>query len=240
MNPEVIYCEYPEDVAEAAAALLQELQSEAIAERGVFRIALSGGTTPALLFKLLASSDWKEEMDYPNWEVFWVDERAVPPTHKDSNYRLAHDLFLSRVPIGDVFRMNGEHENLREAADEYARTLKGRFSPEPVTFDAVLLGMGTDGHTASLFPGTPVLESGALVEAVEMKGNAIPKRLTLTLRVLNSAHNVIFLVAGEKKSTRLREVLIDNDYKLPATRIEPRDGRLVWIVDEDAASELID
>ena len=238
MSPEVIYCEYPEDVAEAAAALLQELQFEAIAERGTFRIALSGGSTPAALFKLLAENDWSEEMDYPNWEVFWVDERAVPPTHKDSNYKLAHDLFLSKVNIGDAFRMNGEHANLQEAADEYARTLNSRFLPEPVVFDAVLLGMGTDGHTASLFPGTPVLESGALVEAVEVQGNSIPKRLTLTLRVLNSARAVIFLVTGEDKAARLREVLIDNNYKLPATRIEPRDGSLIWIIDEAAASEL--
>lgn len=239
MNPEVIYCEYPEDVAEAAAALLQELQSEAIAERGVFRIALSGGTTPAVLFSLLASEDWKGDLDFPNWEVFWVDERAVPPSSTESNYRLARDLFLSKVEIGDVFRMNCEHEDLKDAAEEYARTLKSRFMPEPVAFDAVLLGMGADGHTASLFPGTPVLESGALVEAVEVKGNAIPKRLTLTLRVLNSARAAIFLVTGKDKALRLREVLIDNNYKYPATRIEPRDGRLVWIIDEAAASDLI-
>ncbi len=238
MNPEIIYCEFPDDVAEAAAALLQELQEEAIAERGVFRIALSGGSTPALLFKLLAGADWKDEMDFANWEVYWVDERAVAPTHKDSNYRLANDLFLSKVGIGEAFRMNGEHTDLHEAANEYARTLKSRFIPESVSFDAVLLGMGTDGHTASLFPGTPVLESGALVEEVEIPGNAIPKRLTLTLRIINSARAAIFLVTGEEKATRLREVLIDNNYKYPATRVEPREGRLIWIIDEDAASKL--
>lgn len=238
MNPEIIYCEFPDDVAEAAAALLHELQEEAIADRGIFRIALSGGSTPALLFKQLASADWKEEMDYPNWEVFWVDERAVPPTHKDSNYKLAHDLFLSKVEIGNVFRMPAEHPDLKEAADAYARTLKSRFTPESVAFDAVLLGMGADGHTASLFPGTPVLESGALVEAVEIPGNAIPKRLTLTLRTINSARAVIFLVTGVEKAACLRDVLIDNNYKFPATRVEPREGRLIWIIDEDAATEL--
>ncbi len=238
MNPEIIYCEYPDDVAEAAAALLQELQAEAIAERGVFRIALSGGSTPAILFKLLADPEWNEEMDYGNWEVFWVDERAVPPTHKDSNYKLAYDLFLSKVELGDVFRMKAEQESLQEAADEYARTLKSRFLPESVSFDAILLGMGADGHTASLFPGTPVLESGALVEAVEIAGNAIPKRLTLTLRVLNNPRAAIFLVTGEEKATRLREVLIDNNYHYPATRVNPHEGRLIWILDEAASSEL--
>lgn len=238
MNPEIIYCEYPDDVAEAAAALLLELQEEAIAERGVFRIALSGGSTPALLFKLLASSDWKDEFDFANWEVFWVDERAVAPTHKDSNYKLAHDLLLSKIPVGEVFRMPAEHPNLQEAADDYARTLKSRFTPERVSFDATLLGMGADGHTASLFPGTPVLESGAIVEAVEVKGNAIPQRLTLTLRVLNSSRAVVFLVTGEEKASRLREVLIDNNQRYPAARVEPHEGRLIWIIDEDAASEL--
>jgi 6-phosphogluconolactonase len=238
MNPEIIYCEFPDDVAEAAAALLQELQEQAIAERGIFRIALSGGSSPALLFKLLATAEWKDEMDYSNWEVFWVDERAVAPTHKDSNYKLAHDLFLSKVEISNVFRMPAEHPDLPEAADSYARTLKSRFTPESVAFDVVLLGMGTDGHTASLFPGTPVLESGALVEAVEIKNNPIPRRLTLTLRVINSAHAALFLVTGVEKAPRLREVLIDNNYRYPATRVEPHEGRLIWIIDEDAASEL--
>ncbi|MBK6765581.1 MAG: 6-phosphogluconolactonase [bacterium] len=240
MNPEIVYCEYPDDVAEAAAALLLELQEEAIAERGVFRIALSGGSTPALLFKLLASADWRDEMDFANWEVFWVDERAVAPTHKDSNYKLAHDLLLSKIPVGEVFRMPAEHENAREAAESYARTLKGRFTPKTISFDAVLLGMGADGHTASLFPGTPALESGAVVEAVEVQGNAIPQRLTLTLRALNSAQAVIFLVTGAEKSARLRDVLIDNDYRYPATRVNPHEGRLIWIVDDEAASELSD
>lgn len=238
MNPEIIYCEYPDDVAEAAAALLQELQEAAIAERGVFRIALSGGTTPALLFKLLASPEWRDEFDFANWEVFWSDERAVPPAHKDSNFKLAHDLLLSKVAMGEVFRMPAEHPNLREAADSYARTLKSRFTPETISFDAILLGMGSDGHTASLFPGTSALESGAVVEAVEVKGNAIPRRLTLTLRVLNSAQAAIFLVTGAEKSATVREVLMDNNYSYPATRVNPHEGRLIWILDEDAASEL--
>ncbi|MBK8127391.1 MAG: 6-phosphogluconolactonase [bacterium] len=238
MNPEVIYCEFPDDVADAAAAVLKELQDEAIAARGVFRLALSGGSTPALLFKLLTAPEWRVEMDYAKWEVFWSDERAVAPTHPDSNYRIAHELFLSHVPIGEVFRMPADHANLQEAADAYARTLKGRFTPETVSFDAVLLGMGSDGHTASLFPGTSALESGALVEAVEVAGNKLPHRLTLTLRVLNSAGAIIFLVTGAEKSQTVRNVLIENDQRSPAARINPHEGRLIWIVDEDAAAEL--
>lgn len=238
MNPEVIYCEYPDDVAEAAAALLKELQDEAIAARDVFRIALSGGSTPKLLFALLATDEWRQEMEYDKWEVFWADERCVDPSHSESNFRLAFDHFLSRVQIGEVFRMCGEHANNSEAADAYARTLKGRFMPESVAFDAILLGMGEDGHTASLFPNSPAIESGALVEAVEAKNNPIPKRLTLTLRVLNNAHAVIFLVTGAAKAMRVREVLVDLDHRLPATRVNPHEGRLIWILDEEAASEL--
>jgi len=238
MNPEVIYCEFPDDVADAAAALLKELQDEAIAERGVFRIALSGGSTPALLFKYLASSDWSGEMEYDKWEVFWADERAVAPSHPDSNYKLAHENFLSKVEVGEVFRMPAEHANIQEAADMYARTLKSRFTPEGVSFDAVLLGMGADGHTASLFPGTHALESGALVEAVEVAGAKIPKRLTLTLRVINNCGAAVFLVTGAEKSHTLREVLIDDNHRYPAARVNPHEGRLIWIVDEDAATEL--
>ncbi|MCB9357540.1 MAG: 6-phosphogluconolactonase [Calditrichaeota bacterium] len=238
MNPEVIYCEFPEDVAEAAAALLKELQDEAIAERNVFRVALSGGSTPKLLFHLLSDPEWQEEMEYDKWEVFWSDERCVDPSHPESNFRLAHDHFLSKVQVGEVFRMCGEHHNGQESADAYARTLKGRFMPETVSFDAILLGMGEDGHTASLFPGSSALESGALVEAVEVKNNAIPQRLTLTLRVLNSAQAVIFLVTGSAKAERVHEVLMEDRYELPAARVNPMEGRLIWILDEDAASEL--
>lgn len=238
MNPEVIYCEFPEDVAEAAAALLKELQDEALAERDVFRVALSGGSTPELLFDLLASPEWRDEFDFSAWEVFWADERCVDPAHPDSNFRLAFDHFLSKVEIGEVFRMCGDHPDFHEAAEAYARTLKGRFMPESVVFDAILLGMGADGHTASLFPHSSVLESGALVEAVELKNNPLPHRLTLTLRVLNNARAAIFLVTGAAKALRIREVLIEQDYKLPATRVNPQEGRLIWILDEDAACEL--
>jgi 6-phosphogluconolactonase len=238
MNPEIIYCEYPEDVADAAASVILELQKEALAERGVFRIALSGGSTPQELFELLASEDWRDEFEWPQWEVFWCDERAVPKSSNDSNFKLAHDNLLSKVPVGEVFPMPADSINLNDAAESYARTLRSRFLPESVMFDCILLGMGSDGHTASLFPGTSALESGALVEAVEIPNNPIPKRLTFTLRVLNSARACVFLVTGEEKSNTVFQVLKEEDYRLPATRVNPDEGRLIWILDEAAADEL--
>ncbi len=171
---ELVITEYAEDVTDAAADLIYEAQTQAIAARGVYRIALSGGKTPAALYAQLGSEEWKGVMAWDDWEVFWGDERAVPPDHADSNYRVARETLLSRVPIVDVWRMRGESGSLREAAEDYARTLKARFGPGIPVFDTILLGMGADGHTASLFPGHSALESQALVEWIEGRAPAHP------------------------------------------------------------------
>ena len=169
---EIVITETAEDVTDAAADLIYEAQTRAVAERGVYRIALSGGSTPHALYAQLGSDEWKNVMVWDDWEVFWGDKRAVPPDHPDSNYRVARDTLLSRVPIKDVWRMRGESGSLREAAEEYARTLKARFGPGVPVFDTILLGMGADGHTASLFPGHSALESQALVEWIEGRAPA--------------------------------------------------------------------
>jgi 6-phosphogluconolactonase len=231
---EIIFCEYDDDVADAAAQIIFDAQREAIDERGVFRIALSGGSTPQKLYQLLASGEWKNEMAWENWEIFWSDERAVPPTDENSNYKLANDALLSKIPAGDVWRMPGEKPDLTEAANEYARTLKSRFAPSPIQFDIVLLGMGPDGHTASLFPNHPALESIAIVDAVEVD-QKIRRRLTLTLPVLNDSRIALFLVTGESKAKMCARILDQNDLSLPAARILPPDGRSIWILDEAAA-----
>lgn len=232
---EIVYCETPEDVADAAADLIFESQSAAISERGIFRIALSGGRTPRPLYRRLASEEWKNVMAWDGWEVFWSDERAVPPDHPESNFALAQRELLSKVPVQDVWRMPADLPDLCEAAEDYARTLKSRFGPGAPVFDSILLGMGADGHTASLFPGSAALESGALVEAVEVP-HAIPRRLTFTLRLLNSARQVIFLVTGSDKAEAVRAVLDANDYRLPAARVDPRDGTCWWLLDAAAAA----
>jgi len=229
---DIIICETPDDVADAAADLIFESQTQAIGARGAFRIALSGGATPRLLYERLASDEWREAMNWPEWEVFWSDERAVPSEHKDSNYRLAHTTLLTKVDAANVWPMRGDASALREAADEYARTLRSRLGPGFPVFDTILLGMGADGHTASLFPGHRVLDSSALVEAVE---DRTPPRLTLTLPVLNAARQVIFLVTGAEKAERVRDVLEHNDPRFPAAQVLPEEGTCTWILDHEAA-----
>ncbi len=245
MTDEVIFCETPEDVADAAAELIFEKQTEAVAERGVFRIALSGGSTPKLLYERLASEEWREEMSWEHWEVYWADERAVPPDHPESNYCLASTTLLSKVPVRKIFRMQGEASDLTQAASEYADLLVKQFGENPPVFDLILLGVGTDGHTASLFPDnkttTPQSPTGGLessdelVAAVNVKDAKIPHRLTLTYRVLNAARTDVFLITGEEKAKTVRAILQEGDPSLPATHVKPENGECYWILDEAAA-----
>jgi 6-phosphogluconolactonase len=234
MSPEIIFCETPDDVADAAAALIFDDQTAAIEERNTYRIALSGGRTPKLLYEQLASGEWLDTMAWENWEVFWSDERAVPSDSPESNFHLAHQALLMHVPIGEVFRMPADQRDLKRAAEDYARTLRMRFDLKPPEFDTVLLGMGADGHTASLFPGHPALESHSLVEAVEVD-QPVPGRLTLTLPVLNRARHAVVLVTGAEKAEAVRQILKDGDSSLPAARILPLDGICTWLLDQKAA-----
>lgn len=233
---ETMFCEFAEDVADAAAALIHEAQAQAIKARGVFRIALSGGKTPELLFDCLAA-EWKDEMEWEQWEVFWADEHAVPPTNEHSNYGLAKHHLLDHVPIKKIFRVPAEAPDANAVVVAYSAVLKKQFASENPVFDAVLLGVGTDGHTASLFPGSPVLESGSLL-AVAASDSHPHKRITFTLRPINKARLVLMLVSGHRKADAIREVLVNENHALPATRIFPQNGRIVWIIDEDAASKI--
>jgi len=232
---EIIICETPDDVADAAAALIHEDQTAAIEERGVFRIALSGGRTPRLLYERLASEERRDMMSWEHWEVFWSDERAVPLDDPESNFHLAYAALLSKVPVSEVFRMPAENPDLHRAAEDYALTLRLRFGLRPPAFDTVLLGMGADGHTASLFPDHPALNSTALVESVEVE-QPLPRRLTLTLPVLNRALHILFLVTGAEKAERVCEILKNGIASLPASRVNPEEGLCTWILDEAAAS----
>jgi 6-phosphogluconolactonase len=224
--------ETPEALARAAARAFVESAAEAIAERGRFAVALAGGSTPKATYEVLAR-DHAEDVDWPNVHVFFGDERTVPPDHEDSNYRMAREALLDLVPTGSVHRMRGELPP-DEAAASYETDLRQFFGGEAV-LDLVMLGIGGDGHTASLFPGTPALEvTDRLVVA-----NPVPKldttRLTLTAPVLSAARAVSFLVAGEGKAEALREILEgDADpHRYPAKLVRPPGGP-TWFVDRDA------
>ena len=249
MTDEVIFCESPDDVADAAAELIFEKQTEAVAERGVFRIALSGGTTPKLLYERLATEEWRDEMSWEHWEVYWSDERAVPPDHPDSNFGLAQKILLTKVPVRKVFRMAADSANLQQVAQDYAQLLVTNFGEAAPAFDVILLGLGADGHTASLFPQelptTPQSPTGGtegsndLIRAVEVKGQWIPQRLTFTYAVLNAARTVIFLITGEEKAQRVKDILELGDPAFPATHVKPENGECFWILD-DAAAHLLE
>ena len=228
----------PDALAEAVARLIIDSAGDAIAARGCFTIALSGGSTPRAAYSRLASEDLAGQVDWSRVYVFWGDERCVPPDDPQSNYRMAKETLLDRVPIpaDQIHRIKGEDEPERAAA-EYEQTLRAL----PTTrLDLVLLGLGEDGHTASLFPGQPAVhETKRWVLAMPAPIGDM-WRVTLTPAVLNQARNVTFVVSGASKSFRLAQVLegpFDPDV-LPAQAIRPQHGRLVWMLDQAAAGQL--
>ena len=229
-EPTVTILDDPEAMADAAARLVVDAAAEAITVRGRFTLALAGGRTPAATYAKLAAPPYRDQVDWAHVWAFFGDERAVPPDHPESNYRMAHEALLSRVPIPrtQVWRIRGE------ALAEAFGTRRG----ELPRLDLVLLGLGVDGHTASLFPGSPVLrEVFRTVAAVHAGAAAIPQRLTLTLPVLNAAARVAFLVAGAEKAKVLKTLLVERAL-LPAALVSPEHGQLVWLVDRAAAALL--
>jgi 6-phosphogluconolactonase len=232
----------PEALADGAARAIVDAAREAVAARGRFTVALAGGDTPRATYSRLAAGPPVEEMPWAQTHVFFGDERCVGPDDPASNYRMANETLLAKVPLprDQVHRIRGEVD-CEEAAQEYTRRLAEVFGTrrgELPRFDLVLLGMGLDGHTASLFPGSPVLkEVFRPVAAVHASQAAIPQRLTLTFPVLNAARAVIFLVSGAEKAKAVKAVLVDGGM-LPAAMVTPEDGRLVWMLDRSAAALL--
>ena len=227
----------PEDLAAAAAGAFTEKAAEAIARRGRFAVALAGGSTPKSTYEVLAR-DYASAVDWPRVHVFFGDERTVPPDHEDSNYRTAREALLDHVPVGSVHPMRGELPP-EEAAALYERELRAFFGEEPPVFDLIMLGIGGDGHTASLFPETSALE----VTDRTVVANPVLKlgttRITLTAPVLKAAREVFFLVAGEGKAEALKEILRgDADPReYPAKLVQPPGGP-TWMVDRAAAQYL--
>jgi 6-phosphogluconolactonase len=242
VQPEITVFDEAEEVARAAARRFAELAREAIDARGRFAVALSGGRTPKLTYQLLASDEFRESIEWAHVHVFFGDERSVPPTNADSNYRMVDEALLSRVPIPsqNIHRMRGEGDavaNARLYEDELQTFFAGATWPR---FDLVLLGMGDDGHTASLFPGTEALAEqrawtvGVWVEKLKAY------RITLTIPAINHAAHVIFLITGASKAERLAEVIRGGGRgeSLPAQLIRPENGSLEFFLDRAAAAGL--
>lgn len=229
-------------LAQAAAHRFVEIAREEIARHGRFTVALSGGSTPRALYRLLAQEP--EAIDWARVHVFWGDERTVPPDHEQSNYRMAREALLDHVPIprDQIHRIEAERDPA-EAAARYAATLADVFGLEPgamPVFDLVLLGVGTDGHTASLFPGTRAVQ----VQDTPVVENEVPQlntvRITLTVPVITQAANILVLAAGADKAPAIRRAL-EAPYapeQTPAQVIRSARGNVVWLLDAEAASQL--
>jgi len=243
MNMDIQIFKDKKALSQAAAEIFVWEATQAIHARGRFLVNLSGGGTPAGLYHLLADEPFRAQVDWAETFFFWGDERCVPPDDEGSNYHQAHEILLKYVPIPaeHILRVKGELEP-GEASDDYAQVLKRFAAPglDWPRFDLVLLGMGEDGHTASLFPGSPVkADSPALAVTGDYQGRPA-QRVTLTPPVFNKARTIVFLVTGESKASTLQEVLrgTQKPEVFPAQRIQPTDGKLIWLVDEGAASKL--
>jgi 6-phosphogluconolactonase len=228
-------------LARAAAEHFVALSIAAVRAHGQFAVALSGGSTPKTLYSLLATNEFAARLDWTRVHIFWGDERCVPPEHPDSNYRMARQALLDHAPIpaGNIYRIQGEREPA-EAADDYERALQAFFTRRQPRFDLILLGMGDDGHTASLFPGTAVIHEQARWVVAYYVEKLRAWRVTLTPVVINAAANVTFVVSGAGKAECLSRVLT-GPYQpdvLPAQIVRPADGHLLWLLDVDAAAQL--
>jgi 6-phosphogluconolactonase len=242
MKPQIRIFKNLENLSQDAARIFIELADQSMDERGRFLVALNGGGTPKRLFQLLAT-DYRERVDWDRTHVFWGDERLVPTSDPENSYAQARDLFLRHVQIPEenVHRVQTELDPT-EAAKAYTDTLQKFADPflGMVRFDLIYLGMGEDGHTASLFPGSSLNLTEPVIPVTGNYQGRPAQRITLTPIVINNARTVAFMTTGDKKAETLAHVL-SGRYQpelYPAQRIEPKDGKLIWLVDEDAASKL--
>lgn len=229
-------------LARDVAAEIARLSHEAVARSGDCSFVLSGGSTPKRLFAELASDRWRDRLPWKTIKLFWGDERHVAPDHPDSNYWMAKEALISKVPVplSNVHRVKSELPDAREAAQDYEHIIRSidQLAPSQVPrFDIVLLGLGNDGHTASLFPHTAALRERERLVASNWVEKLATHRITMTMPVLNHAATVIVLVSGEGKAEILRTVLEGerNPDEYPAQLIQPDEGRVVWAVDRAAA-----
>lgn len=244
-----------DEVALKAARHFARLADQYVIGCGRFTVALSGGSTPKAMFSLLAKSPFVETVPWSSIYFFWGDERCVPPNHADSNYRMTFETLLAKVPVPEenIFRIPAELADANLAARDYSATLINFFlrtldteTTAPLSnvprFDLIFLGMGPDGHTASLFPHTEALHNDGDIVTANYVEKLKAHRITLTAKTINNARNVTFLVGGQDKAETLKRVLEgERDTETyPSQMIHPTKGTLLWLVDEQAASLLSD
>ena len=233
-------------VAEAAAEFILEIGREAVRAKGRFILALSGGTTPEILYRVLASPAFAHRFDWSRATFFFSDERCVSPNDPRSNYALADKALFAplNIPPSQIYRMAGESSDPQAAASEYEQQLRlatNTVSSVPPSLDLILLGLGEDGHTASLFPGSPILRDYRRAIAATQSPKDPPHRLTMTLAAINRASVVLFLTTGSGKAEIVRAILdpkTEVERQFPASLVKPEEGRVIWFLDQAAAAKL--
>ncbi len=236
-TPEINVFESPAELFQAGAAQFVELANAAVKDHGKFSVALSGGSTPRALFSLLAGP-LAAQVPWQKIIFFWGDERHVPPDHSDSNYRMANEALLSKVPVlaENIYRVHAENANADAAALAYEQDLRKAFHLSPgeiPRFDLIHLGIGPDGHTASLFPSSQALNERNRLVVANWVEKFKTHRITFTYPVLNASAYVTFLAAGKDKAEAVHGI-VDNGENLPASLVQPENGRLVWFLDRAA------
>ena len=234
-----------QEIALVAAQTIVQIAQDTIKRHDRLTIALAGGSTPKGLYHLLASDAFRSQIPWEKIHIFWGDERHVPPDHPESNYRMAQETLLSQIPLPPhhIHRIHSELPNASEAAEQYEQEIKECFqvkSQEIPRFDVILLGMGPDGHTASLFPGTAAVHETERFVVAPWVEKFKTYRMTLTPPVLNEASQIIFLVSGSDKSETLQEVL-EGDFQPdthPVQIVRPIQGEVLWLIDEAASGSL--
>lgn len=239
-NANILICEDGKNASQEAAERFACAAVRAVAKRGVFYVAISGGNSPRGMFELLAGREFEDLVPWARTELFFTDERCVPPESDESNYKMAFGLLLSTVPIpeANIHRMHGE-DPPDVAAEAYEEELLRVMGPSP-RFDLIVLGMGADTHTASLFPGTAALEETGRHVVANYVEKLNTHRLTLTLPVINHAEQVVVLTFGPDKADALAQALhgpVDTNLH-PIQAVRPTSGHLLWIVDREAAAKL--
>jgi len=242
-EPQVRVFDPPAELFRAAAEEFCRIGAESISQRGRFSVALSGGSTPKALHRELAIT-FASRLPWDKVFFFWGDERHVPPDFPESNFRMAKETLLSQLPVPteNIYRMRGELPDAEQAALMYEDALREFFRPAASEFprlDFILLGVGPDGHTASLFPGTKALEESRRFVVGNWVEQHSTWRITFTYPVLNAAANVVFLVSGGgKKPEIVHKALREPSANLPSQKVKPTNGKLMWYLDKSAASKL--